>query len=118
MPPNRTASETGFFVLTMKRLDWMKLKGSYEDYRRRRANLALIYAKVLLARFSHLERVVGVACEPTIKGQGGSEELIYVEQAQWSQSDLVAIEEDSRRLDMFQEGTKMRYWHDDEYPRA
>ena len=118
VPPDRPENETGFFVLTMKRLDWMKLKGSYEDYRERRANLALIYAKGLLVRCPHLERVVGVACEPATKGQGGSEELIYVEQAEWSRSDLAAIEEDCRRFGMFQDGTKARYWHDDEYPRA
>ena len=118
VPAHLPESETGFFVLTMKRLDWMKLEGSYEDYRRARANSALIYAKGLLARWPHLERVVGVACEPAIKGQGGSEELIYVEQAQWSQSDMAAIEEDCRRLDMLQEGTKVRHWHDDEYPQV
>lgn len=110
--------ETGFFVLTMKRLDWMKRSRSYENYRRARANVALIYAKGLLARFPHLERVVGVACEPAIKGQGGSEELLYVEQAQWSQSDLAAIEEDCRLLGMLQEGTKVWHWHDEEYPRT
>lgn len=118
VPPDQPECETGFFVLTMKRLDWMKLKGGYEDYRRARANSALIFAKGLLARCPHLERVIGVACEPAIKGQGGSEELIYVEQAQWSQSDLAAIEEDCRRLDMFQEGMKVWHWHDDEYPLA
>lgn len=118
VPPDQPECETGFFVLTMKRLDWMKLKGGYEDYRRARANSALIFAKGLLARCPHLERVIGVACEPAIKGQGGSEESIYVEQAQWSQSDLAAIEEDCRRLDMFQEGMKVWHWHDDEYPLA
>lgn len=61
---------------------------------------------------------MGVACEPAIKWQGGSEELIYVEQAQWSQSDLAAIEEDCKRLDMFQERMKVWHWHDDEYPQA
>ena len=118
VPAGLPECETGFFVLTMKRLDWMKRRGSYEDYRKVRANAALIYAQGLLARFPHLERVVGVACEPAIKGQGGSEELIYVEQAQWSQSDLAAIEEDCGRLGIFQEGTKVRRWHDDEYPRT
>ena len=118
VPAGLPRCETGFFVLTMKRLDWMKLSHSYEDYRRARANVALIYAKGLLARFPHLERVVGVACEPAIKGQGGSEELIFVEQAQWSQSDLGAIEEDCRLLGMLQEGTKVWHWHDEEYPRT
>ena len=118
VPAGSPECETGFFVLTMKRLDWMKRSGSYEDYRRARANAALIYAKGLLARLPYLERVVGVACEPAIRGQGGSEELIYVEQAQWSQSDLVAIEEDCKRLDMLQDGVKVQHWHDDEYPLA
>ena len=118
VPAGLPECETGFFVLTMKRLDWMKRRGSYEDFRMKRANVGLIYAKGLLARFPHLERVVGVACDPAIKGQGGSEELIYVEQAQWSRSDLAAIEEDCRSYGMFQEGTKVRHWRDDEYPRT
>ena len=118
VPAGLPECETGFFVLTMKRLDWMKRSRSYEDYRRARANVALIYTKGLLARFPYLERVVGVACEPAIKGKGGSEELLYVEQAQWSQSDLAAIEEDCKRFGMFQEGTKVGHWHDDEYPHT
>ena len=118
VPPGLPDCETGFFVLTMKRLDWMTRKGSYQDYRDARTNAALIYAQGLLVRFPHLERVVGVACEPAVQGQGGSEELVYVEQAQWSQADRAAIEEDCRRLDMLQEGVEVRHWHEEEFPEV
>ena len=52
VPAGLPECETGFFVLTMKRLDWMRRKASYEDYRVVRANAAMIYAKGLLVPFS------------------------------------------------------------------
>ena len=118
VPPGLRNCETGFFVLTMKRLDWMKQRGSYEEYRVVRTSAALIYAKGLLVRCPHLERIVGIACEPAAQGQGGSEELVYVEQAHWSEDDRAGIEEDCRRLGMFQEGAKLQHWHEDEFPEA
>lgn len=118
VPPGLPDCDTGFFVLTMKRLDWMRRKGSYEQYRIARANTALIYAKGILVRFPHLERVVGIACEPAAQGEGGSEELIYVEQTQWSKEDRAAIEEDCERLGMLKAGVKVWHWLDEEFPEA
>ena len=118
VPAGLPDCETGFFVLTMKRLDWMKQEGSYEDYRVARKNTALIFARGLLVRFPYLERVVGVACEPAAQGQGGSEELVYHEQALWSRAEQAAIEKDCKRLDMLQEGVKVWDWHEDEFPQA
>lgn len=117
VPPGLPDCETGFFVLTMKRLGSMKHKGSYEDYRVVRTNTALTYGKGLLVRFPHLERLVGIACEPAIRGQWGSEELIYIEQAEWSQEDRARIDEDCRRLGMFQDVKKWTS-HEDEFLKA
>ena len=118
VPPGLPNCETGFFVLTMKRLDWMKERAGYEEYRVARTSAALIYAKGLLVRCPHLDRVVGIACEPAVQGQGGSEELVYVEQAHWSDDDRAGIEEDCRRLGMFQAGVAVSHLHEDEFPEA
>ena len=116
VPSGLPNCETGFFVLTMKRLEWMKQKSSYEEYRVVRTSAAIIYAKGLLVRHPHLERVIGVACEPMDQEEVRSEELVYVEQAHWSEDDRAGIEEDCRRLGMFQATVEMRHWHEDEFP--
>ena len=104
MPPGLPECETGFFLLTMKYVDWMVNRGGYGKYRRVRVGLALAYAKGLLVRMPHLERVIGIVCEPP-EGEGGSEDLVYVEQSQWSEEDRALIEEDCMRLGLFREGT-------------
>ena len=118
VPSGLPECETGFFVFTMKYLDWMKREGSYEHYRRVRARTALVYAQGLLVRFPYLERVIGISCEPAAQGQGGSEDLVYVEQAQWSDDDLTTIEDDCRRLDLFQSGMQAQHWCEDEFPNV
>ena len=114
--PGLPYSETGFFVHTMKYLDWMKTDGGYEAYRRERANVAVAYAKGVLVRHPHLARVVGISCEPATQRKGGSEDLIYVEQAQWSDDERASIEQDCRRLGLFQSGMIEHHWHADEFP--
>ena len=116
VPLGQPDCETGFFVQTMKYLAWMKSKGGYEAYRRVRTNLALVYAKGMLVRHPHLARVVGISCEPAAQGKGGSEDLIYVEQAHWSDHEEASIEEDCRRLGLLQPGVKEHYWREDEFP--
>ena len=117
-PEGQPDCETGFFVFTMKYLDWMVSQWGYDKYRRIRANTALAYAKGLLVRLPHLERVVGISCEPAGQGHGGSEDLVYVEQAQWSDADRVAIEEDCKRLRILQPGIKAKRLYEDEFPVA
>lgn len=47
-------SETAFFIMTLKYLDWMEEKGGYEHYRLKRSELAEVYARGLLERFPYL----------------------------------------------------------------
>ena len=116
VPPGLPDCETGFFVLTMKYPDRVKREVSYDDYRRARANAAIICAQGLLVRFPHLERVVGISCEPAAQDQGGSEDLVYMEQAQWTDDDRHDVEENCRRLGLFQAGVEARQWHQEEFP--
>ena len=92
------------------------MTAGYETYRRVRANVAVVYAKGVLVRHPHLARVVGISCEPAAQGKGGSEDLVYVEQAQWSDDERASIEEDCGSLGLFQSGVKVRHWHGDEFP--
>ena len=118
VPRGEPGCETGFFVFTMKYLDWMKGKGGYDCYRRVRINAALAYGKGLLLRMPHLERIIGIACEPVAQGQGGSEDLVYVEQAQWSDAERAAIEEDCGRLGMLRSGAEVQHRRYDEFPET
>lgn len=111
-------SETAFFVLTLKYLNWMEEKGGYEHYRRKRAECAQVYAKGVLERFPHLKRVVGVSCEPPNQGRGGSEELVYAEQADWSDEARRAIREDCKTYGVLQKGMKETPWQGQEFPDA
>ena len=116
VPEGQPDCGTGFFVFTLKYLDWKVPQGGYDKYRRIRANVALAYAKGLLVRLPYLERVVGISCEPTGQAHGGSEDLVYVEQAQWSDADRVAIEEDCKRLGILQPGITAKRFYEEEFP--
>ena len=109
--PASASEATGFFVLTMKHQG----SGEYADYRRMRANAAIICAKGVLLKHTDLARVVGVSCEPA--GEvNGSEDLVYAEQADWSDEDRAAIKEDCRRLGVMQPGQTERRWRQEEFP--
>ena len=108
-------TETGFFVLTMKRTAEMRRMGGYDEYRQMRANAAIICARGVLLRHPHLARVVGISCEP--EGQAtGSEDLVYAEQTGWSDADRVDILEDCRRLGVMQSRATAQHWRVEEFP--
>ncbi|MEZ5984937.1 MAG: hypothetical protein R3B94_03190 [Hyphomonas sp.] len=108
--------ETGFFFLTLKYLDWMEPLGGYEHYRLKRQELMTAYAQGLLLRYSYLRRVVGVAVEPPAQGGGSSEDLIYIERGEWTKEFEAAVTEQSRRLNIFQQGFEEREYRDQEFP--
>lgn len=114
MPAGSPEGETGFFVHTVKYPD--AAKGGYDEYRRSRATMAWICAQGVLLNHPHLARVVGISCEPAAQGRGGSEDLVYAEQAQWSDHDRATIREDCRRLGVMQPGRREHHWHEEEFP--
>lgn len=115
-PPEAKESETGFFIFTFKYLDWMEDKGGYEKYRLVRTNCAHIYAKGVLEKFPHLDRVIGVCREPPGQGRGISEDMIYAEQFDWSEEDREAIRKDCDDIGVLQGQMKESAFKEHEYP--
>ena len=109
-------SETAFFIHTFKYSDWMEQKGGYEQYRRKRTESSAVYAKGLLVRYPRVKRVVGISREPPNQGQGISEDMIYAEQAEWTDKDRRAIIQDCKTYGVLQGEMKERQWHGEEYP--
>ena len=101
-PAGAKENETAFFILTFKYLDWMEQKGEYEQYRLKRSECARVYAKGLLERYPHLERVIGISCEPPGQEHGGSEDLVYAEQTEWTDEDRRAIKRDCKTYGVLQ----------------
>lgn len=115
--PESKNNETAFFLQTMKYLDWMETKGGYEHYRRKRTELAIVYAKGFLERYPHLKRVIGISREPPDQGKGVSEDLIYAEQSDWSEEEREAIRADCEAFGVLQE-LKERQWSGEEFPEV
>ncbi|MDE0694504.1 MAG: hypothetical protein OXH76_01560, partial [Boseongicola sp.] len=101
-PTGEKACKTAFFILTVKYLDWMETKGGYEAYREVRSMIAMIYARGLLERHSHLRRVVGISCEPPDQGRGSSEDLVYAEQNDWTDQQREEIQNDCKAAEVLQ----------------
>lgn len=109
-------NETGFFIFTIKYLDWMEKKGGYEQYRLKRSEFAIVYAQGLLERNPHLERVIGISCEPPGQGRGSSEDLVYAEQTEWTDESRRAIKLDCKTYGVLQGSLKETPWNGQEYP--
>ena len=101
-PSGAEASETAFFILTVKYLDWMDAKGGYNGYREVRSALAMICACGLLERHSHLRCVVGISCEPPDQGRESSEDLVYAEQHAWTDQEREKIRNDCKTVEVLQ----------------
>lgn len=117
-PEHGKENETAFFIQTVKYLDWMEQKGGYEQYRRKRTDFSRVYAKGLLVRYPHLKRVVGISREPLNQGRGISEDLVYAEQAEWTEEDRRAIIQECEIYGVLQGELKERPWHGDEFPEV
>ena len=115
--PASKDSETAFFIQTYKYLDWMETKGGYEQYRRKRTEAGVVYAKGVLERYPHLNRVVGISREPPEQGHGVSEDLVYAEQSEWTDEERQAIREDCKKLGVLQ-NLRERAWDDQEFPEV
>ena len=114
--PDSKNNKTAFFIQTFKYLDWMEEKGGYEKYRQKRSECASVYAKGLLERYPHLERVIGISREPPDQGLGVSEDLVYAEQAEWSDQDRQIIKEDCKNYDVLQGEVQDQSWQGKEFP--
>ena len=115
-PAGSKDNETAFFILTF-RYKQSPLEGlEYEQYRLARTNAAHIYANGILERFPHLKRVIGIAREPPGQPHGLSEDMVYAEQAPWTEDERRAIRADCRRLGVLRDDIKSRRWPGQEFP--
>ena len=116
VPKGRKHNKTAFFFMTARYIQSPRHFKDYDEYRRARVAMLHVYAKGVLERYSYLERVIGITCEPPDQGLGGSEDLIYAEQAQWTDEQRREIRKDCQRLDVFGPNMKSKLWEGEEYP--
>lgn len=96
--PDETDRRVGFFFLTVT-LPEPELGVSYDRYRLVRREYLKGCALALLNRNRHLNRVVGVACEPPNAGSS-SEDLILMDMPDWTDEVLATLESYRERLDI------------------
>ena len=111
-------SDTAFFILIFRFKGNTSKTRNYEQYRISRTNTAQIYAKGILERYSYLKRVIGIACEPPGQPHGLSEDMIYAEQASWTDDERNAIREDCDRLGILRPNMRGQRWSGQEYPEV
>ena len=111
-----TENETAFFILTVKNVASAHTDRVYDEYRTMRSNLAQIYAISVLQRFGYLKRVISISMEPPEEGAKCSEDMIYMEQAVWTDEERRSNAEDCRRLGIMRDDLKGKRWKGEEYP--
>ena len=112
---NQTESKTSFFIITFRFVRKKIPSGSYEEYRLARTNFAHIYAPGILERFHHLKRVIGISREPPGQEHGVSEDMVYAEQADWTEEERAAIRRDCERCGILRDDMRVRRWSGREY---
>lgn len=115
-PEKGKDNQTAFFILTIRYKESCFNGPDYEKYRMVRTNAAHIYARGILERYPHLKRVIGIAREPPDQPHGVSEDMIYAEQAPWTDEERSAIRDDCSRLGVLRDDMKSRRWPGKEYP--
>ena len=113
---NQRECETAFFIITFRWVRGRFASDSYEEYRLARTNYAHIYARGILERFHHLNRVIGISREPPGQEHGVSEDMVYAEQADWTDEERAAIRHDCERLNILGNDLRVRPWSGKEYP--
>lgn len=76
---------------------------SYQKYRDFRAGLLIAYCKSAKLLKPERNIVVGVATDPP-SGNGGSEDMIYLDTSEWSEEDYAESQEIREKLGLFKEG--------------
>ena len=115
-PETAKENQTASFLLTFRYKKSFFKGQDYDQYRMTRTNAAHIYANGILERYPHLKRVIGIAREPPGQPHGVSEDMIYAEQAAWTEDERRAIRSDCSRLGVLDDDMKSRRWPGQEYP--
>jgi hypothetical protein len=116
VPTKYSATETGFFIVLLKRSSVPK-EFSFDQYRELRAKITYAYAVEFARRNRQFDRVVGLATEGEISG-GRSEDLIYYEIGQWTEEDEEYADELSDVYQTFKTNQRPTHYHAEEYPET
>ncbi len=111
-------NETAFFIFTVRYQGTSIEAPEYEQYRTKRTEIAQIYAKGILERYSYLKRVVGIACEPLGQSHGTSEDMVYAEQVAWTEDERSEIREHCNQHGILQPRMKAQRWAGQEFPNV
>ena len=111
-------SKTAFFILLIRYRGSLSKLHEYEQYRLIRANVAQNYAVCILEKFSHLKRVIGICLEPPAQPHGISADMVYAEQASWTEEERKAIREECQRLKIVRPDMKSQRISGQEYPEV
>ena len=116
--PGQLGSEVAFFIVTLKRPDQRRSRISYVKYRQVRTGILARYALGILDKYSHIERIVGIACEPPDPVGESSEDMIYAERSDWTEEERQRIRNDCEEIGIMRNDIKVRRFSDDEFPEV
>lgn len=105
----------GFFFFISTYGEWFQQNGGYDAYRQMRMNYSELYAKAILVRYPHLERIVGISVESPNE-RGSSEDIIYAKRWNYSDDEAKEILEQCDQLGIMRSDMKMRPVQENEYP--
>jgi len=117
LPSEQARRATGFFFY-ITNFDTWKKEGeytTYEEYRKARYFYAELYAKAILLRHAHLQKVVGISVQAPFD-QGSSEDLIYAERWDCSPDEEKEIWAACNELGIMRSDMTMRPMTENEYP--
>ena len=114
--PGQRDSETAFFILTVKCLDPRCSDEDYQRYRQVRTGISARYALGALEKYPHLERVVGISCEPLGARRHFSEDMIYAEQSDWTEEERRQIRRDCDEAGLMRSDMRVRIRSAQEFP--
>ena len=115
--PGQQGSEIAFFIITLKRPQQSPSRVSYVKYRQVRTEISARYALGILDKYPHIERIVGIACEPPDHESESSEDMIYAERSDWTQEERQRIRDDCNEVGILRDDVKVRSFSDDEFPK-
>ena len=116
--PGQPDSETAFFILTVKCPDPQCSDEDYQTYRQVRTGLSARYALGALEKHPHLERVVGISCEPMGAHGRFSEDMIYAEQSDWTEEERRQIRGDCEEVGVLRSDMRFRKRSVQEFPEV
>ena len=114
--PGQSDSDTAFFILTVRCPNPQCPEEDYQRYRQVRTGLSARYALGILEKHAHLERVVGISCEPIGAKGRFSEDMIYAEQSDWTEEDRRQIRGDCEEVGALRSDIRVRKRTVHEFP--